>query len=204
MVPFIKEQIKLSRIIEKIIGASFNQRASMNETCRRHTLNSLNIELCAWKEQLPPWADFRKWDPITQPLKPSLAALQYGTFPINVLLDELTERTSVLYHSARIALNFDNGISIATAGVGQPSRDLCLSSSEETIAITRRLSHQYGLRHSPIVLVYGVTQAIRVVTSSETLESTHPLPAALTECSATWGLAQQMKARIFPDSPGTE
>lgn len=78
MVPYIKEQIKLSRIIEKIIGTLFHLKPETNDICRRHTLDGLNLELCAWKEQLPPWADFNRWDSITQPLKPSLAALQYG------------------------------------------------------------------------------------------------------------------------------
>lgn len=82
MIPYIKEQIKLSQIIEKILYSLFTSQSALNSISHRQTLDNLNIELCAWKAQLPPWADFNKWDPIAHPLKPSLAALQYGLIQI--------------------------------------------------------------------------------------------------------------------------
>ena len=77
MIPYVKEQIKLSRIIEKMFRILFNSRSEFNSFDRRQILDSLNIELHAWKTQLPPWASFNKWDSMACPLKPSLAALLY-------------------------------------------------------------------------------------------------------------------------------
>lgn len=78
MIPYVKEQIELSRIIEKMLGTLFKSKSEFefDGRARRQNVDSLNIELCRWKAELPAWADFNKWDPINCSLKPSLAALQ--------------------------------------------------------------------------------------------------------------------------------
>lgn len=108
----------------------------------------------------------------------------------------LTLSPSLLYHSARIALNFDESFSADTTGVGERSRQTCLSSAQEIAAITRRMRHQHGLRFSPIVLIYGIVQAGQATRAFGTVEEYNPLVAMLTECSSTWHLAQQMKERM--------
>lgn len=77
MIPYVKEQIKLSRIIERMLSTVFTSRSDISNISRRQDLDNLNIELCGWRAQLADWADFNKWDAIGCPLKPSLAALQY-------------------------------------------------------------------------------------------------------------------------------
>jgi hypothetical protein len=77
MIPYVKEQIKLSKIIEKMFRTLFNSQSEFNSSDRRQILDSLNIELHGWQARLPPWASFNKWDSMACPLKPSLAALLY-------------------------------------------------------------------------------------------------------------------------------
>ena len=88
MIPYVKEQIKLSRIIEKMLSTLFNSQSEFDGIARRDTLDSLNIELCRWKAELPAWLDFNKWDPIACPMKPSLAALQYDISQFHTRLFE--------------------------------------------------------------------------------------------------------------------
>lgn len=91
MIPYIKEQIRLSRVIERMLGTVFSPRADDSgseqhrhhqqhqqeqQDRRRQALDRLNVDLAAWKSELPGWADFNTWEFIDEPLKPSTAALQ--------------------------------------------------------------------------------------------------------------------------------
>jgi hypothetical protein len=77
MVPYYREQIHLSRVIERMLCTLFSPRSNMDGMSRRACLDTLNIELCRWKAALPGRAEWNKWEPIDTPLIPSVAMLQY-------------------------------------------------------------------------------------------------------------------------------
>lgn len=76
MVPYYREQIHLSRVIERMLCTLFSPRSNMDGMSRRACLDTLNIELCRWKAALPGRAEWNKWEPIDTPLIPSVAMLQ--------------------------------------------------------------------------------------------------------------------------------
>lgn len=197
MIPYVKEQIKLSRIIERMFRTLFNSQSEFNSSDRRQILDSLNIELHGWQARLPRWASFNRWDSMACPLKPSLAALLYVVaYEPWPECHKTNKCARVLFHSARIALNFDQGFSANTIDISQRSRDICLSSADEIFAIVRNIRYQYGLKYSPIVLIYGVVQATRAMGAFRAENDHSSLETALTEISSTWRLAEHMKTRI--------
>lgn len=101
----------------------------------------------------------------------------------------------MLFHSARMALNFDEGFSAGTTSIGERSRQLCLSSTDEITSILRKVRHQYGLKYSPIIFIYGIVQANRTLSAFGASEGCNSLLAVLEECSVAWVLARQMKGR---------
>ncbi|KAM0420408.1 hypothetical protein ACHAPT_011829 [Fusarium lateritium] len=175
MVPYYREQIHLSRVIERMLCTLFSPRSNMDGMSRRACLDTLNIELCRWKAALPGRAEWNKWEPIDTPLIPSVAMLH------------------LLFHSARIALNFDQALSSLPTAADQASRQYCLFSAEDIASILRRYRHQYGLRHAPLILVYGVVQASRAMNTLGVPAEAQPLMQALGECAVTWNLAEQAK-----------
>lgn len=76
MIPYVKEQIKLARIVERMLSL-MSSESDQNVKPRRPNLDSLNYSLLEWRRSLSEWADFKIWDMIDQPLKPSIAAIQY-------------------------------------------------------------------------------------------------------------------------------
>lgn len=104
---------------------------------------------------------------------------------------------SLLFHSARIALNFDQAVSLLSNASDQGPRQCCISSAEDIASILRRYRHQYGLRHAPLILVYGIVQAIRAFDTLGVPEESHPLIQALAECSITWNLAEQARGLML-------
>lgn len=104
---------------------------------------------------------------------------------------------SLLFHSARIALNFDQAVSVLSNASDQGPRQCCISSAEDIASILRRYRHQYGLRHAPLILVYGIVQAIRAFDTLGVPEESHPLIQALAECSITWNLAEQARGPML-------
>lgn len=76
LIPCFKEQIRLSKIIEKMLCKLFSTNSNLEGLGRQSCLDSLNIELCAWYEALPECAKWNKWEPPSTPLIPSVAALQ--------------------------------------------------------------------------------------------------------------------------------
>ncbi|KAF4472061.1 transcription factor [Fusarium albosuccineum] len=184
MVPYYREQIHLSRVIERMLCTLFSPRSNMDGMSRRACLDTLNIELCRWKAGLPGRAEWNKWEPIDTPLIPSVAMLH------------------LLFHSARIALNYDQALSSLPSGADQGSRQYCLSSAEDIASILRRYRHQYGLRHAPLILVYGVVQASRAMNTLGVPEEAQPLSQALGECAVTWNLAEQAKELMLQKAAG--
>lgn len=53
MVPYCREQIHLSRVVERMPCTLFSPRSTMDGMSRRACLGTLNIELCRWKDALP-------------------------------------------------------------------------------------------------------------------------------------------------------
>ncbi|KAM5374788.1 hypothetical protein ACJZ2D_006282 [Fusarium nematophilum] len=184
MVPYYREQIHLSRVIERMLCTLFSPRSNMDGMSRRACLDTLNIELCRWKAGLPGRAEWNKWEPIDTPLIPSVAMLH------------------LLFHSARIALNYDQALSLLPSAADQASQQYCLSSAEDIASILRRYRHQYGLRHAPLILVYGVVQASRAMNTLGVPEEAQPLMQALGECAVTWELAEQAKELMQKGSGG--
>ncbi|RSL47528.1 hypothetical protein CEP54_013363 [Fusarium duplospermum] len=156
----------------------------MDGMSRRACLDTLNIALCRWKAALPGRAEWNKYEPIDTPLIPSVAMLH------------------LLFHSARIALNFDQAISSLATAADQASREYCLSSAEDIASILRRYRHQYGLRHAPLILVYGVVQASRTMNTLGVPAEAQPLMQALGECAVTWNLAEQAKELMVQKAAG--
>ncbi|KAH7157366.1 hypothetical protein B0J13DRAFT_168708 [Dactylonectria estremocensis] len=186
MVPYYREQIHLARAIERMLSTLFSPRSNLNGMSRRACLDSLNIELSRWKSGIPGRAEWNKWEPIDTPLIPSVAMIH------------------LLFHSARIALNFDQAVSVMSNTSDQGSRQCCLSSAEDIASISRRYRNQYGLRHAPLILVYGIVQAIRAFDTLGVPEESHPLVQALAECTVTWGLAEQAKGLILQRVPAAD
>ncbi|KAL1869590.1 hypothetical protein Daus18300_005444 [Diaporthe australafricana] len=76
LIPCFKEQIRLSKVVEKMLSKLFSTKSTLEGLGRQSCLDSLNIELCAWYETLPECAKWNKWEPPSTPLIPSVAALQ--------------------------------------------------------------------------------------------------------------------------------
>lgn len=76
MIPYVKEQIRLARIVERMLSL-MSSNSDKDISVQRPKLDSLNQSLLQWRTSLPEWAEFKSWDLSDQPLKPSTAAIQY-------------------------------------------------------------------------------------------------------------------------------
>ncbi|KAI9167988.1 transcriptional regulatory protein [Paramyrothecium foliicola] len=156
MIPYIKEQIKLARIIERMLSL-MSSDPRLHHRLHQHNINSLNLELMEWRKSLPDWADFSIWDVIDKPLKPSITALH------------------LLYNSARISLNFDEAVSSENTDLVIQARDACTVAATEIHSLLRRYRNQYGLRYSPLIMVYAMAQAVRATKAFGAREQTRNL-----------------------------
>lgn len=77
MIPYIKEQIRLARVLERMLSLMSSTSAQIDVLLQKKNLDSLNYDLLQWRKGLPAWADFTVWDTIDSPLKPNIAALQF-------------------------------------------------------------------------------------------------------------------------------
>ncbi|KAK7417452.1 hypothetical protein QQX98_004572 [Neonectria punicea] len=71
-----KEQIVLSKIIERMLATLFSTRSNLDSLGRRVCIDTLNLDMCRWQESLPDSAKWNRWEPPKAPLLPSVAALQ--------------------------------------------------------------------------------------------------------------------------------
>ncbi|KAF0324443.1 transcription factor [Colletotrichum asianum] len=178
LVPCFKEQIRLSKIIEKMLTKLFSTKSNLEGLGRQACLDSLNFELCSWYEALPECAKWNKWEPPSTPLIPSVAALH------------------LLFHSVRIALNFDHAASGHSGAMIDNARKDCVSSAQDITHISRKYRSQYGLLHSPLIMIYAVMQAARTLTLFSTAEEAQYLVHSLDECCAAWDLAEQARNKL--------
>ncbi|KAL6787248.1 fungal-specific transcription factor domain-containing protein [Trichoderma sp. SZMC 28012] len=177
-IPFVQEQIRLSRIIESMMAALFPFRINRDGISLTSNLDKLNLQLLRWHESLPTFAKWSRWDMANLNAVPGLIALHS------------------FYNSARIALNHDNAVAGSEETERNSSCQYCTTSAQNIITLVRTYRVKYDLRHSPLVLVYACVQAIRVVSTLGTPEEEEYLTQALGECSGTWALASQMQLRL--------
>ena len=104
---------------------------------------------------------------------------------------ELTAATSVLFHSVRIAVNFDSATSPDLDVDTGTFRTTCLSSAQDIILLVRKYRVQFGLKHAPIAIVYGMVQAARTTKSLGIPQEFQYLKQTLEGSSSTWELARQ-------------
>ncbi|KAK4076582.1 transcriptional regulator family: Fungal Specific TF [Trichoderma aggressivum f. europaeum] len=177
-IPFVQEQIRLSRIVESMMTVLFPVRINQDAVYRTSNLNKLNLELLRWHESLPTFAKWTRWDMTNLSAVPGLIAVH-----------------------ARIALNHDNAVTGHQEIERNSSCQYCVTSAQNIITLVRIYRVRYDLRHSPLVLVYACVQAIRVVSILGTSEEEEYLTQALGECSGTWALANQIQLRLAIMSP---
>ncbi|KAF5227791.1 hypothetical protein FAUST_11549 [Fusarium austroamericanum] len=84
-IPYLKEQIRLYRIVERMMTTVFSSRTPRTQTdisTRQTLLDNLNLELLQWKDALPPFARWNKWSTSTN-MTPAVATLQYVSMTLN-------------------------------------------------------------------------------------------------------------------------
>lgn len=81
------------------------------------------------------------------------------------------------------------------------SRSACASAAQDVVYMVRHYRSQHGLRHAPLIFIYGIVQAHRAMTALQTTpqEVTY-LAQSLDECCTTWGLAVQARAHLNESS----
>lgn len=57
-IPYLKQQIRLSRIIEDMMSSIFSPQLSQTISMLDTYLDQLNLELCRWMDALPDFAKF--------------------------------------------------------------------------------------------------------------------------------------------------
>lgn len=77
-IPYLKEQIRLYRIVEKMMTTVFSPRTPRTQTdvfTRQTLLDNLNLELLQWRDALPAFAKWNKWSTGVT-ITPAVATLQ--------------------------------------------------------------------------------------------------------------------------------
>lgn len=110
---------------------------------------------------------------------------------------DLTGGNSLLFRSVRIVLNFDQATS-ENAGVAAKDNACkdCVSSAQDIAHIVRKYRSQFGLGHSPLIMIYAIMQASRTLAAFGTPEEAQYLLLSLDECSSAWTLAHQVRDRL--------
>lgn len=75
-IPFVQEQIRLSRIVENMMTALSPIRINQDAISQASNLDKLNLELLRWHESLPTFAKWTRWDMANLNAVPGLIALQ--------------------------------------------------------------------------------------------------------------------------------
>lgn len=104
-IPYVNEQIRLSRIIESMMTSLVSPRDSADGIARRSNLDRLNLELCTWRDTLP---DFAKWTRQNSSVNsvPGVVALQY--------VDRFLFPFTPCFQSISIELNYPSLTSTAS------------------------------------------------------------------------------------------
>ncbi|KAL5605665.1 hypothetical protein FOVSG1_005812 [Fusarium oxysporum f. sp. vasinfectum] len=146
-IPYLKEQIRLYRIVEKMMTTVFSPRTPRTQTdvfTRQTLLDNLNLELLQWRDALPAFAKWNKWSTGVT-ITPAVATLH------------------LLYSSIRIALNYESATTSNVASAREASLLSCTTAAQDILALVRIYKMQYGLRHAPLILIYASIQASRSI-----------------------------------------
>ncbi|KAF2015199.1 hypothetical protein BU24DRAFT_461459 [Aaosphaeria arxii CBS 175.79] len=173
MIPYVKEQIKLARIVEHLLSLMSSESDRITSP-QLLNLDSLNHDLLEWRKNLPNWADFKIWDTSDEPLKPNIAAIH------------------LLYNATRIALNFNGAVAWEGNNRTEQTSEVCMLAVTEIHSIIRRYRKQHGLRNSSLVIVYALAQSIRASKAFGTSEETQKLVKVMSEVAPTWTLAEMV------------
>lgn len=71
-----REQIRLSRSIERLLSGLAFLRAAPDEVAWEGCVGDMTVELYKWQDSLPLAARWNKWEPCSAVLLPSVAVLQ--------------------------------------------------------------------------------------------------------------------------------
>ncbi|KAF5569948.1 TY1 enhancer activator [Fusarium phyllophilum] len=146
-IPYLKEQIRLYRIVEKMMTTVFSPRTPRTQTdvfTRQTLLDNLNLELLQWRDALPAFAKWNKWS-TSVAITPAVATLH------------------LLYSSIRIALNYESATTNNVASARETALLSCTTAAQDILALVRIYKMQYGLRHAPLILIYASIQASRSI-----------------------------------------
>ncbi|KAF9769355.1 hypothetical protein IL306_013235, partial [Fusarium sp. DS 682] len=179
-IPYLKEQIRLYRIVEKMMTTVFSPRTPRTQTdifTRQTLLDNLNLELLQWRDALPAFSKWNKWS-TSVTITPAVATLH------------------LLYSSIRIALNYEAATLSNVESARETSLQSCTTAAQDILALVRIYKMQYGLRHAPLILIYATTQASRAIGKSGIPEEQGYLLSCLAECSHTWSIAGQVHGPI--------
>ncbi|EXK83749.1 hypothetical protein FOQG_12083 [Fusarium oxysporum f. sp. raphani 54005] len=176
-IPYLKEQIRLYRIVEKMMTTVFSPRTPRTQTdvfTRQTLLDNLNLELLQWRDALPAFAKWNKWS-TSVTITPAVATLH------------------LLYSSIRIALNYESATTNNVASAREAALLSCTTAAQDILALVRVYKMQYGLRHAPLILIYASIQASRSIEKFGIPEEQSYLVGCLAECSHTWSIAGQVQ-----------
>lgn len=81
LVPCFQKHIELARIIEQVLATLSSSRRTQDSRSYQASLDSLNLELSRWQASLPDCAKWNRWEAVSAPLTPSVAALQFRDPP---------------------------------------------------------------------------------------------------------------------------
>ncbi|KXH42114.1 hypothetical protein CNYM01_05773 [Colletotrichum nymphaeae SA-01] len=179
MIPYLHEQIRLSRIIERMMSTLFSPRSNLDDLGRRVCFDNLNLDLNRWRESLPDFAKWHKWGGSSSKTIPGVLALH------------------LLFHSVRIALNYDQAIASRGSDADEKPQSYCVTSAQHIASLVRTYRSQYGLQHAPLVFVYGAVQASRSAKAFNITEESQYLNQMLGELSSAWSLSREVMAKVL-------
>ncbi|KXH47352.1 hypothetical protein CSIM01_05289 [Colletotrichum simmondsii] len=179
MIPYLHEQIRLSRIIERMMSTLFSPRSNLDDLGRRVCFDNLNLDLNRWRESLPDFAKWHKWGGSSSKTIPGVLALH------------------LLFHSVRIALNYDQAIASRGSDADEKPQSYCVTSAQHITSLVRTYRSQYGLQHAPLVFVYGAVQASRSAKAFNITEENQYLIRMLGELSSAWSLSREVMAKVL-------
>ncbi|KAK1515875.1 uncharacterized protein CCOS01_13073 [Colletotrichum costaricense] len=174
MIPYLHEQIRLSRIIERMMSTLFSPRSNLDDLGRRVCFDNLNLDLNRWRESLPDFAKWQKWGGSSSKTIPGVLALH-----------------------VRIALNYDQAIASRGSDADEKPQSYCVTSAQHIISLVRTYRSQYGLQHAPLVFVYGAVQASRSAKAFNITEESQYLTQMLGELSSAWSLSREVMAKVL-------
>ncbi|CAG7561823.1 unnamed protein product [Fusarium equiseti] len=171
-IPYLKEQIRIYRIVEKMMTTVFSPRTPRTESdifTRQTMLDNLNLELLQWKNALPAFARWSKWSAGVT-ITPAIATL-------HIL----------------IALNYELATTTNVESAREASLLCCSTASQDILAMVRIYKIQCGIRYAPLILIYASIQALKCIEKFGIPEEQSYLISCIAECSPTWSIAGQVQ-----------